>query len=358
MSGATEVNLHDADYKFPQTLRTNIAVDQELPFGFMGTVEFIYSKAINEIKYQNINLQQVGTLPDGRPTYGYNNYSSYWDVEYIHPDFGNVIYLTNTSEGYNYSLSFQLRKEFASGGMFQVSYTNGMSKDLFSGTSSQAISNWGYNITTGNPNEPELSYSSHDVRHRISVALVKKFKFIPNAPTTISLFYEGRSGRPYSTIYVYDFNGDGYSNDSIYIPLNESDIVLTDDSWADLDAYIKADPVLDSHRGEILPRNACRDPWYHRVDVKLAQEIPVPGLKGHKLLLTFDIENFMNLLNKEWGYYKYIQYDDSPLRFRGMNNEGLPTFSFEGDASEKDARYILNQEFSRWRAMVGIKYLF
>jgi hypothetical protein len=360
LSGSTQVNLHDENYKFPQTLRTNIAIDQELPYGFTGTVEFIYSKAINEIKYQNLNLQQVDTMPDGRPVYGYNNYRTYWDTAYLHPEFSNVIYLTNTNEGYNYSLSAQLQKKFKNnGGMINASYSYGMSKDLFSGTSSQAISNWGYNVTAGNPNEPFLSYSAHDVRHRISFAIVKKFNIISaNAPTTFSLFYDGRSGRPYSSRYYYDFNGDGRSNDSIYVPMNADDIILTDDSWDQLDAYIKGDPALEAHRGQILPRNASRDPWSHRIDVKFAQVIPIPGLKDNQLIFTFDIENFANLLNKDWGFYKYIQYDDTPLRWEGWADNGQPMFSFRGDASTDDARYILNQEFSRWRGMIGLKYKF
>ena len=357
-SSGSEINLIDASYKFPQTFRTNIALDHELPFGFTGTVEFIYSKAINEIKYENINLQQVGTQYDGRPLYGHLASGTFWDVDWVNPGFTNVILLTNTSKGFNYALSFQLQKEFKSGGLIDMSYTYGMSKDLFSGTSSQASSNWGYNITSGDPNNPELTYSSHDTRHRIAFALTKKFDFIKHAPTTFSIFYVGRSGRPYSTIYLYDYNGDGRSNDSIYVPRDENDIILNGGTWAELDAYIKGDPALDAHRGEIMPRNASRDPWYHRVDIKIAQEIPIPGLKGHKLYLTFDIENFMNLLNKEWGYYKYIQFDDSPLRFDGYNSSGVPTFTFLGDSSTKDARYLLNQEFSRWRGMFGIKYKF
>jgi len=167
-----------------------------------------------------------------------------------------------------------------------------------------------------------LTYSSHDVRHRFALAISKRFDFFKNAPTTFSLFYEGRSGRPYSTRYKYDFNGDGRSNDSIYVPRDESDIILVSGTWAELDAYIKGDPALESHRGQILPRNASRDPWFHRVDIKIAQQIPIPGLKDNKLFITFDIENFLNLVNKEWGYYTFIQFDDAPLEFAGYNGDG------------------------------------
>jgi hypothetical protein len=357
-SSGSEINLIDKSYNFPQTFRTNIAIDHELPYGFTGTVEFIYSKVIDDIKYENINIHQVGTQYDGRPLYGTIASGTYWDVSWVNPGFTNVILLTNTNKGFNYALSFQLQKEFKTGGLFNVSYTYGMSKDLFSGTSSQASSNWGYNITSGDPNNPEMTYSSHDTRHRFALAISKKFEIFKGAPLTLSLFYEGRSGRPYSTIYLYDYNGDGRSNDSIYVPMNENDIILTSGTWADLDAYISGDPALDAHRGEIMPRNASRDPWYHRVDIKIAQEIPIPGLKGHQLFLTFDIENFMNLINKDWGLYKYIQFDDSPLQFDGYNSAGVPTFKFIGNAKTDDARYLLNQEFSRWRGMLGIKYKF
>ena len=50
-----------------------------------------------------------------------------------------------------------------------------------------------------------------------------------------------------------------------------------------------------------MPRNASREPWYHGLDARLAQDIPIPGLKDHRLQITLDIVNFLNLINKEWG---------------------------------------------------------
>ena len=38
-------------------LRTNIAYDRELAFlGLIGTVEFLYSKMLQDINYRNLNL--------------------------------------------------------------------------------------------------------------------------------------------------------------------------------------------------------------------------------------------------------------------------------------------------------------
>ena len=44
-----ELALTDPDFKFPQVWRNNVAVDQRLPWGLVGTGEFIYSKDINGI---------------------------------------------------------------------------------------------------------------------------------------------------------------------------------------------------------------------------------------------------------------------------------------------------------------------
>ena len=51
-----ELALTDPDFKFPQVWRTNIAVDQRLPWGMIGTAEFIYNNDVNGIYYINANL--------------------------------------------------------------------------------------------------------------------------------------------------------------------------------------------------------------------------------------------------------------------------------------------------------------
>ena len=43
------------DFKFPQIWRTNIGVDRRLPWGIIGTAEFLYNKDVNGI-YYNANL--------------------------------------------------------------------------------------------------------------------------------------------------------------------------------------------------------------------------------------------------------------------------------------------------------------
>ena len=352
-------------------MKTNFAVDAQLPFGFTGTVEFVYSRSINEIKYQNINIAATGETCafDGRPLFGepaYGDYGSrYGWANYVSGDFQNVIYLTNTNKGFQYNLSFQVQKEWADGSMLNASYTYGMAKDLFGGTSSRAISNWQYNIVKGDPNEPELSYSAHDTRNRFFFTISKRFEFIKHAPTTLGLVYDGRTGHRYSTRYYNDVNLDNVLNDSIYVPRTADELILTKGTWADLDQYIKDDPALEANRGKILPRFASHDPFYHQLDLKLTQAIPVPGLKGHKIEVFLTVKNFLNLLNKDWGVYRYILYDDTPLTFKGYDETtGKPMFEFWGDSRDDDGnfdaneRFTINQILSRWQMLFGFNYRF
>ncbi|MCP5047844.1 MAG: TonB-dependent receptor [bacterium] len=359
-----DINLIDDGFKFPQVFKTNIAVDKKLPFGFTGTVEFVYSKAVNEIFYQNINIVPTGATNafDGRPLMGTQSTSSgrrYGNPNLLNSGFFNVLLLGNTSEGYEWIGSFQLQKEWGRGNMINASYAYGEAKEMFGGTSSRAISNWGYNNVSGNPNEPDLSWSTYDPGHSVKIALTKKFRFFRTAATTFSLFYNGRSGRRYSTLFYNDVNGDGRANDLAYIPAAEGEFIITRGTWDDVNTYISNDPALDAARGSIIGRNASRDPWFHGMDVKLSQEIPIPGMKGHRLSLYVTVKNFLNMLNKDWGIYRYVNFDDTPFTFTGYDSTtGKPTIQFWGRTTDADARYTINQLLSRWQALFGIKYRF
>ena len=64
----------------------------------------VFSKNLKDIKYQNLNYVQTGTRPDGRPFYAKK-------VATIN----DVMLLTNTDQGGQYSLSFKLDRPFRNG---------------------------------------------------------------------------------------------------------------------------------------------------------------------------------------------------------------------------------------------------
>ena len=347
---SNEIDLINNDFKFPQVLRLDLAVDQELPWDMKFTWEQIYSKNLDDCLTQNINLKLTGyDAFDGRPLY----------KSRVSPGFSDVIYLTNSTKGYQYDMSFSLQKRFPGGrGYASAAYTYGVSKDQTSSTSSQARSNFQYNHASWDPNNPDLVYSNFDVRHRIAIGASYNVNPFKGWDTVVSMFYNGRAGRPYSTRYSNDVNGDGSQyNDCIFVPSSADQIILTQGTWADLNAYIEGDPALVAARNTIIQRNASREPWYHKMDLRILQDIPIPKLDGHKLQVSLDIMNFLNLLNKDWGKYQYVYYrGDSPLSYDGIDaGTGKPKMRFFKTGV---ARYETDQLASRWQMQLGVRYTF
>ncbi|GAB2705241.1 hypothetical protein GCM10011495_15320 [Hymenobacter frigidus] len=377
------IAVTDKDFRNPQLLRTNLAVDYRLPGGIVATLEGIYSKTLNDVLPQDINLANpTGTLQgDGRPVYTPgNNPATGGPNRYRNSrDFNNVILLTNTSQGYQYSVTGELKKQFNRDFFATAAYTYGQSRDLYSGSSSVAVSTWEFNPHVSGPNNLPLSYSNFDLRHRVIGSFSYRKEYGGHFATTLSAFYNGQSGTPFSyTYFGSDINSDGgnptgSSNDLIYIPRSQNEIVLVTDgvndrrtsaqTWSELNAYIENDDYLSKHRGEYAARNGARTPWQHRIDVRLMQDFYVQvGSKTHTFQLTADVTNFGNLLNNEWGRDYFVANQNfGLLRYQGLENgtTGRPTFSYgTGTTTTPAVAYQISQLASRWQAQFGARYLF
>ncbi|MEJ7658703.1 MAG: hypothetical protein WKG07_03310 [Hymenobacter sp.] len=175
---------------------------------------------------------------------------------------------------------------FAGGLNSTVAYTYGVSKEINSGGSSTAPSNFAFNQVAYDPNNPELGYSRNDQRHRVIASTGYTFNYAGGAmATTFTAFYEGLSGQPLTYIYGQngDLNRDGNnSNDLLYIPTDVRDpnqirLVSNDTRTVaqvqdQLDAFIENDPYLCTHRGQVAERFAARLPWTHEIDIRVAQD--------------------------------------------------------------------------------------
>ena len=59
---------------------------------------------------------------------------------------------------------------------------------------------------------------------------------------------------------------------------------------------------LKNYQGSIAPKNSLFGPWYYKMDLNFAQQIPF-FLHG-KVTALLSVENFLNLLNHNWGTYQ------------------------------------------------------
>ena len=375
-SGSQTVNVYDKDFKFAQNLRLNLGFDFQV-LGINWTAEAIYSKTLNDILYQNLAYEMTGD------TYG-NTYGYAWDNRPMFTrvttgtDFTNVYALSNTSKGYTVNLSLKAEKHFDFGLDLMASYTWTKSKSVNNGTSSVAESNWRYNYTYRNSNDPELGNSAFNVPHRIQASAYYHVSYGHNKAwqTTVGLIYQGKSGSPYTLYYYGDVNEDGSNgNDLFYIPTDEqidqmqfeayngttdfAQQILGDRtslSAADqrqlMKAWIAGDSYMRDHRGEYYKRYADNLAFEHHFDVHLAQKFSFKvGKQVNSVELSFDIINVGNLLNKDWGH----TYGDgfgiyySPVTYRGSG-----VYQFTGGYASRN----YSDYYSRWRGQIGLRYTF
>lgn len=368
-----DVNVMDPDFKWPQAWTTDLAIDQQLPWRTRGTLEVLYAKDINNVFMRNADLvAPTRTLPDGRPYYG-----GFGNNE-LNPDGGAGIYvIDNTDEGYSFNVTAQLRKTLGAATTVSLGYSFTAAKNNLKSTEIASVL-WQNQPVQGDPNNPELSWSEFGQRHRIVGDAVYTKTWSPRFRTQVGAFLEvaegnrfaGAGGNRYSFIYSGDVNGDGQAgNDLIYIPRNQSDIVLApyvdrtgrtvtaQEQWTQLDAFIRQDDYLRKHRGEIAERFGAVNPWYSDVDLRVLQDVGLyAGAKKHTLQLSLDVLNVGNLINSDWGVRKVANVSaTSPLTLVQFDASGAPVFNFTGPSKT----FIDDPDLlSRWRAQVGLRYFF
>jgi hypothetical protein len=359
-----DLNAMDPDFKWPQVWTTDLAIDQQLPGGFLGTLELIYANDLNAVFMRNADLvAPVRTLADGRPFYGG------FGANELNPDGGAGIYvIDNTGSGHSLNVTAQLRKTFGFGLNAMLGYSHTQARNALKSTEIASVL-WQNQPVQGNPNRPELSFSEFGQRHRIVASATHVFNWSRSLRTHLGLFLEvaegnrfaGAGGNRYSFLYAGDVNGDGQAgNDLIYIPAAQSEILFdpapdgrtAQEQWDQLNAFIGQDKYLSAHRGEISQRFGAVNPWYHNLDLRILQDFV---LSRHAFQLSIDVLNLTNLVNSAWGVRKVASASaTSPLTLVRFDANGEPVFNFTGPA----ATYIDDPGLlSRWRAQIGLRYL-
>jgi hypothetical protein len=397
------VNTVAKNFRFPQVWRTNVAVDQALPWDMVGTLEFIYTKDINAVFIRDANIAApVGTLAgDGRPLYGTAPSNPNTDRAIIsndrrvNGDLGQALVIDNTKKGYQWSITAQLQKTFNKNFMVSLAYTYTDAREMNPSNGSTAGGILSSQANVLGVNNPGLGFASALTPHRIIAYGSYHIEYFKNFGTTFGFTYEGRSGANFSYTYNGDPNSDGSSgSDLIYIPRSKDEIVLTtasatdnrtvDEIWTQLDNFIKQDKYLNSRRGKYAERSGAYAPWVNRLNFSLLQDfyLNVNG-KRHTLQISANLENALNLFNSSWGLLKnpvkginnsqlirFLGYETpNAAGTVGANGQvttttpttGRPVYTFEtnADGSVVNKSFIPDQTVSgRWQLQLGARYIF
>ena len=383
------INATTPDFKFPQVWRTSFGVDKTLGNGWIATFDAIYTKDINAVYIRDANLANPAlTLSgDGRPVFGgVANGSAADNPPYdrrINDKIVQALVLDNTNRGYALSLTGQVQKRFTRGFEGSLAYTYTDSKDINAQGASTAGTLFTGQAIVGNPNSPNLSYSNNLVPHRVVGYLQYRREYLKNFATTISFTYTGQNISNFSYTYIGSPNSDGINgNDLIYVPRNQSEILLTttpntndtrtsQQIWDQLNTFIEQDPYLSKRRGQYAERNGAYLPWQNLLNFRLLQDFHVPVANGrrHTLQISADVVNVLNLINSNWGLAQTINRSallnfvgyETPYTVATTGVAPRPVYSFAELAPGQplNATYINSVGLgSRWQLQLGARYIF
>ncbi|MEM6842945.1 MAG: TonB-dependent receptor [Bacteroidota bacterium] len=398
-SPSGDVDLFVEDFKYPQVFRTNIAVDQALPWGLVGSAEFMYTKTLNNISVKNLNLRPAtGRLdgPDSRITFNANNR--------IDPTYNFISLVDNTNDGYTWNTTLKLERPARDGLGFSLAYSFTRAESLFDGRAFINSNNWQQTYSLLGRNNPTPGRSTFDVGSRLIGALTYRKEYAGFMATTVSLFYNGQSGVPFSYVYgnsnqlTGEETNTDYERALIYVPANESEIIFgsrainadgnpvsdatgrpiatplsseeQQSTYSAFNAYVEGEDHLSDRRGQYAEQNRSRAPFSSVFDLKLLQDFYITTANGrrHTLQVSFDIFNASNLVGnwfgQNWGERYFVGGGNNRFAFELLQFEGFqegtnrPIFSYSDPGDPWDIDQAPNIEGSRWAAQLGVRYSF
>lgn len=362
----------DPGFRNPQVWRSNIGIDKDLFGGLVATFEAIYTQQVSDLLFYDSNLRpSTRNLagPDDRPLYGFSD-----EANRLNQNITNAVVLDNTSQGYSYSLTFQLQKNFSSGLHAMAAYNYAVAKNMVDGNTQHFLSYENIASVRGG-NYPELGFSLDDQRHRLISSVGYRKEYAKNFATSVSLFYELRNQGVESYVYNTDINGDQIvGNDLLFVPTTaQLDEMLFEpltvngttfsaaDQRAAFNQFIEQDAHLSTRRGMYALRNGVQFPVVGRLDLSFMQEFFLNiGGKRNTLQLRADVFNFTNMINNKWGVGQIIT-NESPIGIVGIDpTTNIPTYQMNPSNGN-----LVSDSFTRtanigdvWQMQLGLRYIF
>ena len=331
MTGSTTLPLTNTgsiapNWHLPRSLKATLSADYTL-FGFNLGADYYYSNTVDSPYFTDLRSVVIGRLPDGRPRYGA-----------ITGNFGDRNYdiqLNSSGRGRSHIGVIRFDKAFDWGLNFGGSYTLEDVRDTGNATSSTINSNYRFQVFA-DPNRPVLGTSDQQTTWIFKYSLGYDHAFFDDYKTRIQLFGETRAGKPYS-ITMNDqttarspvFGTNLTANQAVnllYVPTGTSDPLVSygdtvvnnvpvagsaAQTQAALDALINGSG-LRKYRGQIAPKNIARSRANTQIDLHVEQEVPT-FIGKSRVSVFADINNFTNLLNKNWGGLRQVSptFNDS-----------------------------------------------
>jgi hypothetical protein len=359
-----------------------MAYDRLLSRTLVVTVEAMFTLTLADFHIANLNLAgPQRTDHHGRVLYGSVDDQGRGQPVLVAPTLPGVIELQTVSRGHAVQLAASVARQFAGGHALQASNTWSQVRDV--GTplrvNNRGVVNWALRAVSGRHDDLRPSVSVNEVPHRVVLAGTWR------APwtrwfTELAFLYVGESGSPFTWRAGGvggrgDLNADGGLNDPVYVPRDAGVLEeilftgLSTDPGADnspvaqsarisaqrdaFELFINGSPCLRRHRGRLLGRNACREPWTATTVLSIRQMMPIGG-RG--IEWQVDLSNLLNLLDRDWGLRRIAnpvlleQVGQTP----GASGQPEPVFRFV----ESSVRWRVEPVESAFQFQLGVRYRF
>lgn len=364
------VNALRPDFEIPTTWKLSLGAAYAVDIPYLGedwllSGDFLYNKLENASYWYDQRCENpVGTAPDGRGVYDCSN----------GPE---AIAVGSVDDGDGMLLAFSASNDWDTDyGRFDMftSYTYADVEDVGYGTSSTATSNYS-DFAAYDRQKPRAGTSNYQTEHLAKVRFNWSKELVNGYQTKVSIFATRRSGQPYSYTFnennacVLDVGGGRCARESrnddaghlLYVPTGVNDPLFAASSFGgdalaqqEFFNYINS-TELGQYAGGIAPRNGDNSRWSTIVDLRIQQELPAIN-EDHKFLLFFDIENFGNLLNSDWGRVERTRYEyERSVVSANIVNGQYEYSSLRNPDSIKNLE-VLSQ--SVWQIQFGLKYEF
>jgi hypothetical protein len=318
----------DKNLRMPQTWKSSLALDAKLPGGINASLEGVFGKDLSSVTVNCLGLFQDDSIQlPGEPLK-----RAHWKSEGLVNSIGGAItpfYITNSKEnGFYYSATGLLSKEFDFGLSLMAAYTYSCGKNVTDGIGDQVMSSY-TNNTFGvhGSNSNEVGYSSYVSPNRVLLNAGWTWSVGKHTSEMLSCYYEGYnlcyvgsySYSRYSYTMTGNVNGDFGAHSLAYIPSHDDlyaqdangDYIMPFVSEENRDAFesfIKSDSYLNSHRGAYAVRGGVIAPWRHTVNLKYERTYKFDN--GQALSFGVDVKNIGNLLYRGWGNVKQLSSSD------------------------------------------------
>ncbi|WP_033922309.1 TonB-dependent receptor [Sphingomonas sp. 37zxx] len=309
-------NALDPNFRAPSQWRISGSVDYEANLGPLGDgwnvgADVVWSRVKDALTWTDLRSVPVGTLPDGRPRYAPINTAAGVNTDML---------LTNTDQGYGWNIVGRFDKRWTNGFRVGGAYTFQRVKDVNSGTSSVAGSNYN-NSAALDPNNAAYGTANYQRDNAYRLWASYDASIFGDNNTRVEIFFNSQSGQRFS--YTFADQASGSARSSVFGTTGTNNrylMYVPNVDSASADANVIYAPGFDfagfqqfiqnselaEYQGKIAPKNLGQSARFNKVDLSVRQELPLP--LGGKFELFADMENVLNFINKEWGSLRQVAF--------------------------------------------------